>query len=710
MSYTLIIAEKPSAARKIAVSIAEGPVKTQKVGTVSYMELERNKKKIVVVSAVGHLFTLKQKGTNWTYPIFDVEWRPMFEVNKTTAYTKEYYNVIKKLVKDADEFVIATDLDVEGETIAFNILRYICGVEDAKRMEFSTMTSGDLVNAYDNAKPHINRGRAEAGVTRHMLDFYFGINVSRALMLAIKSTGNYKVLSSGRVQGPALAFLAARELEIKAFIPDPYWQIEFLSKLFTAMYEVEKIWDKSKAEEIYNDCIGNNATVSKIEKNKYKQKVPTPFNLTDLQVEAHKLFAITPKDTQAIAQKLYEMAVISYPRTSSQKLPEKLDFRSILSKLSKNKDYINIVDILLKTKLKPNEGPKTDEAHPAIHPTGELPSSLVGREHKIYDLIVKRFFAVFGIDAIRESMTIVLDVKTHKFNVLGKRTIEPNWFELYAPYVKLEEVTLPDMKIGDMVDVTKFNFIENKTKPPNRYNQASIIRALEKRDLGTKATRAEIVNNLYKRGYLVEKRIEVTDLGLKVIETLDKYCPKIISEDLTRHFEKDMELIGDNKLESEKVLDTARTELTIILEQFKKNEFDIGNSLIDSVRKERINDNILGECPKCKVGNLTMMKSRIGKPFVGCSNYPKCDNIFPLPGFGMIKKTGTVCEKCQTPIVQIISKGKKPWKMCLDTKCETKANWGKRITTAKTVTKSKTAIKPKMSTKATVIKSKTVKK
>ncbi|MEA3230113.1 MAG: DNA topoisomerase, partial [archaeon] len=284
MSYKLIITEKPSAARKISDALGEKGVKNIKSGNVSYQEIERDGKKIVIVPAVGHLFGLAQKSKSWTYPVFDTEWQPTFRISKEAAYAKKYYSMIKKLSKGTKEFIVATDLDVEGETIAFTILKHICNTTDAKRMEFSTLTKTDLVNAYEHAKPHINFGLAKAGVTRHTLDFYFGINISRALTLAVKSAGAYKVLSTGRVQGPALAFLAKREKEIQAFNPIPFWQIEIKTDKLNAMYENDKILDKAVAEKVVKETTGKDAAVIEKTSKKYSQKPPTPFNLTDLQV------------------------------------------------------------------------------------------------------------------------------------------------------------------------------------------------------------------------------------------------------------------------------------------------------------------------------------------------------------------------------------------------------------------------------------------
>ncbi len=677
MTYQIIITEKPSAARKISAALAEGAIKNEKKRGLTYHEFKHSGKDIVVVPAVGHLYGLRQITKDWTYPVFNVEWAPTSEINKGASYSKKYLENIKTLAKKADDFVVATDLDIEGETIAYNIIRFACKQKDAKRMKFSTLTKNDLVKSYSSMSPTIMHGLADAGVTRHTLDFYWGINISRALTTAVKSAGQYKVLSAGRVQGPALHFLATREKEISAFNPTPFWQLDLIPKEhdFRAHYEEEKIWDQEKALKIKKECDGKDAKVKDITRKEYKQNPPTPFNLTDLQVEAHKLFKIIPKETQAIAQELYLGAYISYPRTSSQKLPKEIGYREILNKLKQNIDYEKSAAFLLAKKdLKPNEGKKTDDAHPSIYPTGEQPPGLAPKQKKIYDLIVKRFMSVFADAAIRESNTIILNIDAHKFIAEGKRTITPNWFDLYDPYVKLEEITLPELNIGDMIAVEKIDFLSKETQPPSRYNEASIIRELERRNLGTKATRATIIENLYNRGYLQEKRIEVTDLGLQVIDTLEKFSDDLISENLTREFESDMEQIEKGKLKSASVLEKAEKDLKELFSKFREHEKEIGSSLIGAIRSTQEQSNILGKCLKCETGNLRIMRSKYGQ-FVGCSSYPDCRNIYPLPKQGLIQKTGSICKECNTPIVKVIRKGKRPFTMCIDPKCKTKENW-----------------------------------
>ncbi len=683
MSYELLITEKPNAADRISASIADGKRAVKSVKSVKYYEITRNGKKIVVVPAVGHIFGLKQSSGTWTYPVFNVEWLPTFKISKDAAYTKNYYDTIKALAKDADSFVVGTDFDIEGEVIAYNILRFICKIEDAKRMKYSTLTKTDLESSYDKASPHIEKGLADAGVTRHILDYYFGINISRALTLAMKSAGRYKIMSSGRVQGPTLKILADKELQIKAFVSTPFWQIELLAKDFSALYENDKIQKEIEAKKILDECKGKDAIVSKVDKKTVKHAPPEPFNLTDLQTEAYRAFKISPKMTQEIAQKLYEAALISYPRTSSQKLPAVLNLKGILEKLAAQAEYSQIAkSVLSKKTLKPNEGQKTDEAHPAIHPTGEAPKALNPAEKKVYDLVVKRFIATFGDAAINENIAAKLNIGSHIFNASGKRTVEPNWYSLYAPYSNIKELILPPLVEGQKIGVKKLSLLAKETEPPRRYSPASIIREMERVNIGTKATRAEIVNNLLLRGYVKGTPIEVTDLGLKTIAVLEKYLPDIVSVELTRKFEDEIEEIQKQKTTSEKVLVEAETELTGELSKFRLKEKEVGEALLTALNETNAAENVVGKCPNCGKDLRVIISRTTRKRFVGCSGYADgCKTAYPLPQMGLLKTTKDICKECCSPIVKIISKGKRPWQLCIDPKCKTKEAWNKKAKT-----------------------------
>ncbi len=674
----LIITEKPKAAQRIAEALADGKAIKKGDKGVYYYEVTHGNKDIIVGCAVGHLFGLaeKEKKRGMSYPVFNVEWKPLYETTKSAAFSKKYFDMLKKLSKGTKEFTVACDLDIEGEVIGYNIIRFICGQKDAKRMKFSTLTKEDLVEAYEKVSPHIEWGMAHAGETRHELDWYYGINLSRALTGAIKKAGIFKILSIGRVQGPALQIIVQREKEIKAFKPEPFWQLQLDGEVkngkIVAMHEKDKFWGKKEADAVLARTKSRNGTIAEIKKDEYQQQPPYPFDLTTLQTEAYRVFGAPPKTTLEIAQELYTSGLISYPRTSSQMLPPAIGYSKVMAAISQQPEYAELAKKLLqKGNLKPNNGKKTDPAHPAIYPTGIKPKSLDKRSSKVYDLITRRFLATFADAATRATVTARIDVNKEIFVAAGTTTKYKGWHEFYGPYAKYKEEELPKIVEGEAVTVKKLEMLAKETKPPARYNQASIIKELEKRNLGTKATRAEIVDTLYKRNYVTGRAVEATDLGIKIIDTLGKYSPEIIDEELTRHFELEMEEIREDKKKGSEVLEEAKTVLVKILDGFKKKEKSIGDELLEATKESETKENTIGPCLACSKGTLMMKRGKFGK-FIACSTYPDCKATFKLPANGLIKNTDKVCETCKQPIITVIRSAKKPQDVCINPECPAK--------------------------------------
>jgi len=671
--YELIITEKPQAAMKI--SNALGKSNKKNLNNIPYYEINRDGKRITVACAVGHLFTLSQteKGTN--IPNFNIKWVPNYLARKKD-FTKKYYTTLLSLAKNAGEITVATDYDNEGEVIGLNVVRFICNQKDANRMKFSTLTNSELNKAYETKDAHINWGQATAGETRHYLDWFYGINLSRALMNAIKTTGKFKIMSIGRVQGPALNLIVEKEKKIQEFKPQKYWQV-FITVKNSHVLELKynkDIFNKKELEQFEN-LVGKTAIATTTKKEEHLPPNP-PFNLTTLQIEAYRLYGITPARTLQIAQSLYLAGLISYPRTSSQKLPDSINYKEILEKLAREYKVEKLI-----TKKKPIEGKKSDPAHPSIYPTGEA-QILSGEDEKIYNLIAKRFLCLFCDDAIIDNKKIIAEVNNLKFSVKGSEVRKKAWLEIY-PY-KIKENEIPDLN-GE-VKIINLLTEEKETQPPKRYSPASIVSSLEKKNLGTKATRAAILETLYNRGYIKEKSIEATPLGISLIDTLEKYSPIIIDEELTRKFEKEMDSILQSKKDfdkkEKKVIDEAKEAITEISKDFEKNKKEIGQELMIAelqLREKQKEENKLNICPKCGKGNLAITYSRkTRRNFIACNAYPECKNTYSLPPNGVIKKTDKVCEECGFPKLMRLSKGKRPWIFCFNPECKTNEEWTKK--------------------------------
>ncbi|MCK4439656.1 DNA topoisomerase I, partial [Candidatus Bathyarchaeota archaeon] len=403
--YTLIITEKPDAAQRIASALNEkGKAKKTEDNGVPYYVAQRDKE-IVVVPALGHLYTVaeERKGRNY-YPVFNFRWAPRYTAERGAKQIRTWIETISKLANEANVFVDACDYDIEGSVIGYCILKYACGNKEkiSKRMKYSTLTKEELEKSYAELLPHLDFALIEAGGTRHEVDWLYGVNLSRALTISARNwSGKYATLSTGRVQGPTLKFIVTREKSIRSFVPTPYWEVKAEVKIsrsvFEAEYEKDKIEIKNEADTLLNECKGKNGQVEKIDVRRFQQKPPVPFDLGTLQREAYGLFGYAPRRTSYIAQRLYLEALISYPRTSSQKLPPEINYDAILEKLSKVPKYKKLAaELLAKPELKPTEGKKKDPAHPAIYPTGKLPErGLDDSEKKVLDLVVRRFMAVF---------------------------------------------------------------------------------------------------------------------------------------------------------------------------------------------------------------------------------------------------------------------------------------------------------------------------
>ncbi len=730
--YTLVVCEKPNAARRIA----------QALGTLSFKEIsaleivgtrglppvfsvvDRNNQPFVVCSALGHLYGLVDvNGNRSTYPVFDVKWMPVLKKRnrkgpKTATRSVQIIKSIFLLSQKATRFVHACDYDQEGEVIGYNVLEYACKnkYESSLRAKFSTLTDEEIRNSFDNLlKP--NKGLVEAGRSRHMIDFIYGVNLSRALTQSFKVSNDrkrYCNLSIGRVQGPTLAFVVDREMEITRHVPEPYWNIsgefEKHGHIIKVHYYQQKISTLSEATSIVNACTNEDGKITGIKNQKVTFKAPTPFNLGDLQKEAYRVFKFSPSYTLTIAEKLYIGALISYPRTSSQKLPTSINYKKIISGLSKilflvgssNNEstgrsgiYITLAKSLLaRDNLSPNEGSKTDPAHPAIYPTGEKPKGkLKAVEVKLFDLIIRRFLATFGDPAISGHTTVTILVKdNYVFRADANKMLYEGWMYFYKPYHNRSDIEtdLPELHEGDILRNVVVRMDERFTQPPPRFNQASLLEEMEKEKIGTKATRSEVINTLFKRNYISSTSthqrknngiggIEATGVGFAIIQSMHKYIPSIVSTELTRSIEEQLEHIESGKAKSSLVIGYAINKIKEAVVPFKEKETEIGRQITDAIisTQNKHQQRVLGNCPMCSKGVLKIIRSSVTKKrFAGCSNYSSggCKAIAPLPQKGSIETMDKTCDLCRWPVVKTVFAGqaKHHWEFCINRQCPSK--------------------------------------
>ncbi|MCD6522713.1 MAG: DNA topoisomerase I [Candidatus Diapherotrites archaeon] len=670
----LIIAEKAIAARRIAEILSKGKMKEIKHGSISLFDIGNN---TIVFPLRGHIL-------NVDYPEQYNDWRKINLhqlVDAPLQYKPAAHNIVKLLKHYAPKvthITIATDYDTEGESIGREAIRIITEINpDVKvdRAKFSAITPEEVEHAFKHLVD-FNQNLADAADTRREIDLIWGAVLTRFISLTSGRLGN-QFLSVGRVQTPTLAMIVDRDKERKAFKPKTYWVLSAIFHKdidFEATHKTDKFWEKP--EQIYKKLkSAKYGIVTKITKREKKLKPPTPFNTTEF-LRAASAIGITPSKAMDIAEQLYQSGLISYPRTDNTHYPPSIKIKSILKMFSEHKEFGDPAKkILSQKKIVPTKGKKKTTDHPPIHPVGLASrKSLDVHSWKIYELIVRRFFATLAPDCRLNTIRAEIDVEKEPFVANGQTIIDAGWKEFY-PYSTVKESILPELSRGEEVLLKKLNLLEKQTKPKPLYTPASLIKEMEAKNLGTKSTRPEIIKKLISRHYIHgTKNYTPTDIAIAVINALEKHAPDITSPKMTAELEREMEQIENGKKKKEHVVKDSRKMLEKVLKELSNNYMGIGEEL----RTAAVDTSVVGKC-KCG-GDLRIITSKkTKKRFVGCTNYPKCNVSYPLPQRGKAIPTGKICEKCGTPIVKIIL-GKRSYEMCLDVNCETKKNWRKKKT------------------------------
>jgi DNA topoisomerase-1 len=592
----LVIAEKPKAAKKIADALSQNHI-TRRYRNLAYYEIVQGDLVIIVASAAGHLYELNtwEKG----YPIFTYEWVPAYIASREKRYVKTYLDLLREVSKNCNYYVNACDYDIEGSVIGFLLIKFHGNEKKALRAKYSSLTPLELREAFTRLLP-LDYPMIEAGLCRHELDWIWGINISRALMQAVYTSTKKKIiLSAGRVQTPTLKHVHEHEAKRGLFIPVPQYVITASLKKDNVKIQVEYINNpvesQSQAELIkVNVERQKYLVVRNIEFSKSRYQPPPPFNLSDLQEEASRIYGFSPMKTQEIAEQLYLDALISYPRTNSQKLPPRLNYKNILSNLAEIREYRELVHKLInETKgiLKPVEGEKEDPAHPAIYPTGVLPEKLTREQAAIYDLIVRRFLAVFAPPASISHVKAEFSTPDHKFafTATGLSIEYPGWL-VYYPFHKPSTREIPRLNRGESFEVLNVSIRETYTKPPPRLRKIDILKWMESVGIGTESTRAIIIEKLFDRGYLKSTKngVEISDLGVGIVEVIDAFFPDLASVELTRKFEVLMDEIIRGRRKREEVISEAKRVISSLLDKFNR---DIGNVGVSLAKKLSLVEN-----------------------------------------------------------------------------------------------------------------------
>ncbi|MCE4624776.1 MAG: DNA topoisomerase I [Desulfurococcales archaeon] len=588
--YVAIVAEKPKAGEKIAQALGR-PVKCR-YNNIPYWVIWVDGTKYIVAPSAGHLFGPHNDARG--FPVYTYEWRPLFEFDKNAGYTRKFYRLMEYLLPGAYLYINACDYDIEGSVIGYMIIEAFGDIKRYRRMKFSSLSPIEIRRAFHNLEPP-DTSLVEAGKARHEVDWLWGINVSRALMYAVRrATGRRVILSAGRVQSPTIVEAVRRWEEINLSVPLPQFnltvKLTYSGIEFTARPHGWRPERVSEAKEIAAQLRAEGRLIVSTSKRAESRVRPPPaFNLGDLQKEAARLYKFSPMKTQSIAEDLYLDALISYPRTNSQKLPPTINYKKIIDSLSNLPGYSDLARRLLnETKgiLRPVQGPKDDPAHPAIHPTGVPPKKPLDRDHAlIYDLIVRRFLAAFSSYAtISRTQLILVDSSGREYEARGITVVEEGWFAYY-PYAQPSGERIPLLPSGARISIRSVSVRREWVRRVPELSKTSLLTWMEAQRIGTEATRARIIETLFKRRYLEARgnRTVVTELGMMVARVIEELFPDLSKPDLTRKLEAMLEDVRMGKITGREVVGVTVEELDELLKGFREKLEYVGDRLAISL-------------------------------------------------------------------------------------------------------------------------------
>jgi DNA topoisomerase-1 len=669
----LIISEKNHAAQRIALILSNNTQKRRFVAGVPIFEFTHGGADCLVLGLRGHIVELDypDKFNDWdaVAPKDLIYAKPEKKVDPSA---KKIMNALKDIAAGADEIIVATDYDREGELIGLEAVQQAGIKKPLKRAKFSALTKWEIEKAFSELA-EIDYKLASAAETRQLIDLVWGAALTRFISLASGQLGK-DFLSVGRVQSPTLALVVAREKEIREFKPTPYWVVSAnlkKEKEFRANHKHGSFDDKDKAQSALSKAkAAKSASVTSAAVNEKDEYPPAPFNTTVFLAEATKR-GLTAAQAMKVAEDLYTDGYISYPRTDNTVYPPSLSLRGILEKLRKSEFATEAEELLAQESIRPSRGKRSTTDHPPIHPVDSATKQeLKGHRWDVYELVTRRFLATVAPSCRSETTLVDLDVGGEPFVAEGYRILFPGWRKYY-PYYTSAETLLPAMKEGDSAEVLKVLSTEKKTQPPPRFTQGSLIQEMERKGLGTKSTRHETIQKLYDRRFAKGAKIEPTESGVAVIAALENHARlhdeyKITHAKMTAHLESEMDLIAQGERVQEDVVEESQDMLDDIMAVLEKNKKEIGDDIKKALRAQHN----LGECPKCKQGQILEIRMKGGRSFAGCSRYPECKNTYPLPTGFLALATDQKCDVCGGPKVKFVSKGQPPNVVCIDPKCE----------------------------------------
>ena len=659
MTKNLVIVESPSKSKTIEKYLGAG---------------------FKVVSSKGHIRDLATTGKYGLGVDVDNDFKPNYVPIEGKQKT---INELKKLTKDSDKIYLATDPDREGEAISWH-LKEALGIKDSDydRVLFHEITKDKVLEAFKEPRK-IDYNLVKSQETRRILDRIIGFRLSK--LMQSKTGGK----SAGRVQSVALKLIVDREREIEAFNSEEYWTITGVFKDFEAVlfnYKDEEITinNEQEADDVLK-ALSNDFKVLSIEEKQKNKKAKAPFITSTMQQDASNKLNFNAKKTMSIAQKLYEgidigsetVGLITYMRTDSIRVSDqfiKEGYKYIND--TYGKEYVGYV----KTAKKKDN---VQDAHEAIRPTSvfrtpeKMKQYLSKDEYKLYELIYYRALASLMADAKVNATTIILRNNDYDFKATGQTLIYDGYLKVYKEFESSEDKILPDLKQDEVLNAESVEKEQHFTQPPARYTEAKLIKEMEELGIGRPSTYATVIDTIKEREYveLVEKKFKPTNMGIETTDKLQEFFSDIINVEYTANMETDLDKIADDKEDNIKVLhefydsfeplvkkafgemEKKAPEQTgeicpecgspLVIRKGKYGEFTACSNYptCKYIKKEQKEIKEIVKCPECG-GMIIEKKSKRGKVFYGCNNYPKCKvATWDIP-------TGEKCPECGKPLVE----------------------------------------------------------
>jgi len=748
----LIVTEKDSAAKKIAqilgdtVTIKEHGRGRQRVRSYHFRWRDAD---AVAVGLRGHVMetVFPQTYRRWSLKNLERMIREPGLAWVIDGGSVSTVAALRSAAKGATEVIIATDYDREGELIGQEALEILRGsapppvpktkgragkrgrktaaddhgaapqtadeapaplrpaippaiVDRHHRARYSALTVEEVQQAFASLST-VDLDLADAAHARQDIDLMWGAVLTRFVSLVSYRYGS-DYLSIGRVQTPTLRLVVDRELERRAFVPVAYWEVKAEletggGERFAAEHAAGRFAALDAAETALAGAAAANAVVAACDTRPRTLKPPPPFNTTAMMAVASGA-GVSPARAMRAAESLYLDGLISYPRTDNTVYPPSLDLAAVAGKLTAHGPVASIAaELAGRRDLKPTRGKKRSTDHPPIYPVGVPAAPLRGDQAKVYDLVARRFLATLLPPAVVESQKVDLTIGEEPFVARGSRVATAGFLRAWRPYTSERERPLPQLAVGDEVRVIEVRREDKETQPPGRFGQGPLIEKMEELGLGTKATRADIIQHLYDRNYVRDNPVEPTELGIALIRAFDAAMHEapvdISSPSMTAELDREMDGIAVGDMKREDVVSQSQ-QMLLHAHRLLENHVDqIREAIKGAVR----DDVTLGICSNCG-GELRMLRGKTGKRFVACMGKPDeeprvpesappgtrprrgCGQTFPLPQRGAIMPLGSVCSECGWPQIKVLSSSGRgrPWQLCLDPDCPTKEKYKKR--------------------------------